>query len=457
MSTQAKRVGTDLTQGAILKTLLIFAIPMVLTNLIQQLYSMVDLIIIGQFVGPTGTVGVSTGGELSDIMTPMAGGFATAGQIYIAQLVGAKERQRIRETVGTLITMMMVLSLVFMIGSIVFCNQILGLLNCPEEALPQARAYMIIVSIGMPFIFGYNAVCGILRGMGESRRPMYFIMVAAVINIVLDVILVAIFKLEAAGTAIATVLSQFGSFAASFLYMYSRREQFDFELKLSYFKPEKTSLLIILKLGIPQLVRVCFVRFSMLWVNSNINAYGLTVSATNSVGNKINKFQEVFLQGVDGAAGAMIGQNLGAKRTDRAKKIVWITLGCTLSIAAVCISGVLLLPKPLFRIFTTDAEVIDFGVTYLRILAVGIFVSALITPFNAMVTGCGFVSLGFAIGILDGVICRVGLSLFFSKVLQLGEVSYFWGTSCCRILPCILCFCYFMSGKWKTRRLLSER
>lgn len=456
MSTQAKRVGADLTQGPILKTLLIFAIPMVLSGMIQQLYSMVDLIIIGQFVGPTGTVGVSTGGELSDIMTPMAVGFSTAGQIYIAQLVGAKARQRIREAIGTLITMMMVLSLVFMAGSILFCNQILGLLNCPEEAFTQARAYMIIAAVGMPFIFGYNAVCGILRAMGESKRPMYFIMVAAAINVVLDIVLVAVFKLEAAGTAIATVLSQFGSFAAAMLYMYSRREQFDFELKLSYFKPEKNAFWIILKLGIPQLVRVCLVRFSMLWVNSNINAYGLTVSATNSVGNKINKFQEVFLQGVDGAAGAMIGQNLGAKQPERARKIVWVTLGCTLAISAVSISVALLLPKPLFSIFTTDAAVIDFGVTYLRILAVSIFVSALITPLNSMVTGSGFVSLGFAIGILDGVVCRIGFSLFFSKVLQLGEVSYFWGTACCRILPCIVCFCYFMSGKWKTRRLLSE-
>lgn len=457
MREKEQRVGIDLTTGSILASLLIFAVPMVLTNLIQQLYSMVDLIIIGQFMGSTGTVGVSTGGELSDIMTPIATAFATAGQIYIAQLVGAKDERRVKETVGTLITMMLVISLVFAVGSIVFCNQILALLNCPEEALVQARAYMIITAVGMPFIFGYNAVCGILRGMGESKRPMYFIIVAAVTNIFLDVLLVAVFRLEAAGTAIATVMSQFGSFAAAFLYMYHRKEQFDFEWRLSFFKVRREPFWIILKLGVPQLVRVTLVRFSMLWVNANINAYGLTVSATNSIGNKINKFLEVFAQGIDSAAGAMIGQNLGARKTDRAKRVVWVTLGCTMVIAVVCIGLVLLCPNALYSLFTADEAVIEFGVTYLQILAVGIFVSCLIGPFNAMITGCGFASMGFVIGILDGVICRIGFSLLFLNVFDMGALSYFWGTSCCRILPCLLCFGYFMSGKWATRKLLSEK
>lgn len=457
MGVKVQKIGRDLTQGSILKGLLVFAVPIVLTNLIQQLYSVVDLVIVGQYVGSTGTVGVSTGGELSDIMTPVATAFASAGQIYIAQLAGAKDDRRIKETVGTLVTMMMIVAGFFMLASIIFCNQILSLLNCPEEALGQARAYMIITAIGMPFIFGYNAICGILRGMGESKRPMYFIIVAAVINIILDVLLVAVFRLEAAGTAIATVMSQFGSFAASFVYMYKKREQFDFELKLSYFKIQKDPFWIIIKLGIPQLVRVCFVRFSMLWCNANINSYGMTVSATNSVGNKINKFLEVFTQGVDTAAGAMIGQNLGARKVERSKRIVWVTLGCTMTIAAVCIGLVLLFPKQLFGIFTFDEEVISFGVTYLQILSVGIFVSALIGPFNAMVTGSGFVTLGFVIGILDGVICRIGFSLIFANVFSMGALSYFWGTACCRILPCLLCFCYFMSGKWERRKLLSEK
>ncbi|MBQ3880171.1 MAG: MATE family efflux transporter, partial [Oscillospiraceae bacterium] len=134
---QQKRVGKDLTQGSILKTLLIFAFPLILTNLVQQLYSTVDLIIIGRFVGPIGTVGVSTGGELSDFMTPFAMAFASAGQVYIAQLSGAKDEKGIREAAGTLLTLLLGLSFIFMLGSILFYKPLLGLLNCPEEAFSQ--------------------------------------------------------------------------------------------------------------------------------------------------------------------------------------------------------------------------------------------------------------------------------------------------------------------------------
>ncbi len=225
-----KKVGTDLTHGKILSTLLVFAIPIVLTNLIQQLYSMVDLIIVGQYVGSAGTVGVATGGEVSDLMTPVATAFSTAGQIYIAQLVGAKQDKKVKETIGTLLTLMFLISFACIILTVIFHRQILVLLNCPAEALQQATYYMIITTLGMPFIFGYNAVCGVLRGMGESKKPLIFILVAAGVNIVCDVLLVAVFRLEAAGTAIATVLSQFGAFAAAFYYLYRNKEQFDFEL-----------------------------------------------------------------------------------------------------------------------------------------------------------------------------------------------------------------------------------
>ncbi|PNV61502.1 MATE family efflux transporter [Clostridium sp. chh4-2] len=452
-----KQVGRNLTEGPIFSTLLLFAVPIIITNLIQQLYGMVDLIVIGQFVGSTGTVGVSTGGEIADLITPVAMGFSTAGQIFIAQLAGAREEQRIKDTVGTLLTFMLICSAALVVLAILFCKPILRLLNCPQEAVTQAEAYLIITAFGFPFIFGYNAVVGILRGMGESKRPLLFVSVAAVVNIVLDVILVAVFDMQAAGTAIATTFSQFGSFLAAFIYLWKRREKFDFELKRSYFTMKKDILLILIKLGIPQVVRSLLVRFSLLWINSNVNAYGLAVSATNSVGNKIQKFAEVFNQGVDTASAAMIGQNLGAKKPERARKTTWSTLSLTMMSATVACSLCLLIPQHIYGMFTADEAVISLGVIYLHIMMIQFFASAFIGPFQAMVTGCGFVSLGFAIGILDGVVCKIGLSLLFVHVMNMGYVGYFWGISCSRILPGLLCFSYFMSGKWKTRRLLSER
>ena len=295
------RVGADLTEGSIVSKLIVFAFPIILTSLVQQLYSMVDLVIIGHYAGNTGTVGVNTGGEMADMILPFAMGFSTAGQIFIAQLVGARQEQRLRRTVGTLLSFMAVLSAAFGAAVILFHRQILSL--CPAEAVFPASAYMIITALGFPFVFGYNAVVGILRGMGESKRPLLFVLIAAGVNIILDILLVAVIPLGAAGTAIATVASQIGAFGAAFLFMWKARDRFGFELKLSYFKMDGDILKVLIRLGIPQVVRSMFVRIGMLWVNASANSFGLLVSTTNSVGNKIQKFLEVFVQGLD-AAGA---------------------------------------------------------------------------------------------------------------------------------------------------------
>ncbi|MCC8102083.1 MAG: MATE family efflux transporter [Clostridiales bacterium] len=451
-----KKVGMDLTEGSILRCLMVFAVPIVLTNIIQQLYSLVGLIVIGQFVGSTGTVGVSSGGEIADLVTPIATAFANAGQIYIAQLVGSKQEAKTKRGIGTLITLMVLMSIVFMIITIAGCVPILNLLNCPEEAMSQAVSYMIITAVGMPFIFGYNAVCGVLRGMGESKRPLVFIIVAAVINIVLDVILVAVFKLEAAGTAIATTLAQVGAFGAAFYFMLSHKEQFDFELKLSYFKMDMQAARIIIGQGLPQAIRSMFVRFSLLWVNSNINSYGLTASTTNSVGNKLQKFLDVFTTGVSQASAAMVGQNLGAKKQKRAEQTVWYTFGCTMLIAAVLSVMSVTIPKAIFGLFTKDEAVLEMGVIYMQIMVLHFITSAITSSFQSMVIGSGYASMNFAIGILDGVICKVGLSIIFANILGWGVMGYFWAIGWSRALPGVICFIFFISGRWKTRKLLTE-
>lgn len=451
-----KRVGMDLTQGNILKLLLIFAGPLLLADLVQQLYSVVDLIIIGQYVGSTGTVGVATGGEVADILTPIATGLATAGQIYIAQLIGAKDVKDLEKTVGTLFTVMMGLSVLFTVGTVVSYGAVLRLLNCPEEAFSQAAAYMIITAFGIPFIFIYNAMCGVLRGMGESKRPLLFVLVAAGVNIFLDIFLVAVFKMEAAGTAVATVLAQVGAATAAFIYLYKRRNQLGFKLRLSSFRIDGQALFVILKLGIPKIFSSMCIRFSLLWCKSQINAYGLVASATYSVGNKLQKLCAVFVHSVSNGAAAMVSQNIGARRHDRAKQIVWTTFGCTLVAAAVLSILSLTFPRQLFGVFTKDAEVIEAGVVFMQILCITFFMSAFLSSFSSIVTGSGFAELDFLTGMMDGVICRIGLSLLFVNVVGMGVEGYFLGSALARFLPGMIVFIYFLSGKWKNRKLLSE-
>lgn len=455
-SMKQKKVGTNLTEGKILPTLLFFAIPIVLTNIVQQLYSMVDLAVIGKYVGNIGSVAVNTGGEMVDLISPIAMGFATAGQIYIAQLVGSKQEDKVKRTVGTLLSFTLLLSLILMMSGALFCKPILNLLNCPEEALSQAMIYMVITAVGYPFIFGYNAVCGVLRGMGESKKPLVFILIAATVNIFLDLLLVAGFKWGAAGTAIATVASQFGSFAAAFYFMWKRKERFDFELKLRYFKIDTQLLKVLIRLGLPQVFRSMMVRVGMLWVNATANSYGMVVSTTNGVGNKLQKFLEVFIAGVDTASASMIGQNLGAKKIERAGRTTLVTAGCCLVCAAVSSFLCLVMPHQIFAIFTKDPAVIELGSVFLRIFIIHFFASAITGSFQAMVTGCGFVELGFLLGLFDGVICKIGLSLLFISVFQLGYIGLWYGVACSRIINGIICVGYYLSGKWKTRKLLTD-
>jgi len=208
-----RRVGTDLTQGKIAVSFIKFAIPLLLANLVQQLYNTVDLIVIGHFAGSEGTVGTSTGGDYSNLITMISMGFSMAAQVYIGQLAGAKDFSKLRQTIGTLFTLMLGCSTVFAIVGVIFAKWFLVMLNTPQEAFKQAYDYMIVTSIGMPFVFGYSAVCGVMRGMGESKRPLYFVLISAVANIFLDLLFVAVFKLAAFGTALATVIAQAVSFA----------------------------------------------------------------------------------------------------------------------------------------------------------------------------------------------------------------------------------------------------
>ncbi len=451
-----QKIGLNMTEGSILKTLLVFAVPILLTNLIQQLYNTVDLIVIGKFVGNEGTVGVSTGGDLINFITMLSIGFSSAGQVYVSQQVGARDYDNLKKTIGTLLSVMMGASLVFAAVGAIVAEPFLRMMNCPEEAFSQAVDYMRITCIGAPFIYGYNAVCGILRGMGESKRPMIFVIIAAVSNIIMDLLFVVAFRMEAAGTALATVIAQFASFAAAFVFMYRKREHFDFDFKLSSFRIHKKPLLVLLRLGIPRALQSSLINVSLLFCSSRINAFGIIASATNSVGNKITRFANIITQSVDTGAATMIGQNLGARKNDRAKKTVHVALAIALGVAAVNSLAAIFAPRLIFSIFTNDPEVIEFGVTFMHISIITFILAAVMGPYQAMITGSGNASLGFLVGILDGVVLRIGLSLLFGELMGMGVVGYFYGNALPRLAPCIIGIIYFYTNAWEKRRLLTE-
>ena len=456
MPDRQKGIGIDLTEGSILKTLLIYAFPLLLTNLVQQLYGAVDLMVIGHFGGAEGTVGVSNGAEMPELLTFIGTSFAGAGQIYVAQLAGMKDNEKIKDAVGTLVTLLLGVAIVLMVFSFVFCVPFLNMLNTPGEAMSESYNYMMIASLGIPFVFGYNAVCAILRGMGNSRRPLMFVIIAATANIFMDLLMVVIFKLGAGGTAIATVIAQFASFVAAAVYLYRRREHIGIEFNLKSFRIKKEPLRVIVRLGVPMTLHAFFIHISQLYCKSHINAYGLVASATNSVGNKINRFANIIMNGFTQGAGAVIGQNIGARKHDRVKKTVYTALTLAYSMCAVNCVLALTVPRMFFLIFTNTPEVIELGVEFMKISVCTFILSAWMGPFGGVVSGSGNARLSFIAGLLDGVVLRISISLVLAYTFDMGIIGFFWGDSLARLAPGILNSVYFFSGRWRTRKLLTE-
>lgn len=449
-------IGRDLTQGNILKELIYLVMPLVLTNFIQQLYGVVDVMVIGKFVGTHGTSGVSTGGEVCSLLTFMATSFGSAGQIYAAQLYGAGRRQEVGEVFGTALTTMVGFAILGALVSIGGCNVFLRWLNCPAEALEQARAYMLIVSVGLPFVFGYNAICGILRGIGETKRPLLFITVAAVSNIVMDLLLVVAVHMEAAGTAIATVIAQMASFLAAAIFLYRKREEIGFSFRLEGFAVRAGHLKMLLKLGLPLTASTVFIHFSQMICISNINSFGLVASATNSIGNNVNKIINIFSSSINGGTGAMVGQNLGAKKYDRVKKIVYTTVALSAVFALIAIFIALFLPRQAFALFTDDPEVIEAGVTFMRIAIIIFALVPIHGSFNSVITAGGHVWLGFTAGLLDGMVLRLGISYALAYGFHMGVEGFFYGNALARLAPVVIGLVFFYSGRWKKSDLLQS-
>ena len=451
-----KKVGMNLTEGPILPLMLKFMLPMLIASFIQQLYNAVDMIVIGQYVGPTGTVGVAQGGEAANMVTFIATALASASQIYVAQLFGAKKTKEISETITTAIVFTLCVSLFFAVICIVFCKPFLALINCPEEALDQASDYMIIVSLGLPFVMGYNTICGLLRGLGESKRPMIFIAISATANIFMDLLLVAVFRLEAAGTAIATIIAQMASCIAAFIYLYKKRTEFGIEFNKSSIRMNREHLRVLTRLGIPLMLSQAVIHVSMLVSHALINRFGLVASATNSIGNKVQALINIIANSISQSTSAMIAQNLGARKHSRVRQIMKVCILTALVFAIIPVTISLTMPRAAFRIFTKDAEVIELGVVFLHTCIIGFLCTPFLGVMNALTTGSGNVRLNFVALTLDSLVFRIGLSLLLAYTFNLGIVGFFLGTMIARWVPVLIQSVYFFSGKWTKTSLIKD-
>lgn len=446
-------IKQDMTTGNLPQKLLAFSVPLILSNLLQQLYNLVDVVIVGQFMNSAGLSGVSNGADIQHIVSVLAFCSCTAGQVVIAQYLGKGDRNGVKKTIGTLFSFMTLLSFVVMILGFLSLNWLLNALNVPAEAYEYAKDYCIVCYIGSFFIFGYNMVASVLRGMGDSRHPLIFVAIAALTNLLLDLLFVAVLGFGTRGAALATVIGQSLSFLISLIYLFHKRDQFGFDFRKESFRIHSDILISILRLGLPMALHSCAVRVSKLYLTSYINSYGVTVSAVNGIGNKLSNVSNVVMGGLDSASTTVIGQNFGADNKRRVRQSLYLVIGLDLFVAAIMSLIVLLFPEQIFALFSNDPKVLEAAHSYAPILIIGFFAYSLRGSMQSFTTGIGHASLSMASGILDGVVARIGLGLFLGLSLGWGIYGFWYGDALAGFVPFIVGGVYFWSGMWEKRKL----
>ena len=441
----------DLTQGSVTRLLLIFAFPLLCSNLLQTVYNMVDMIVIGRFVGREGLSAVSIGGDVLHFLTFLVMGFSNAGQVILSQYIGAGNRDRIRGTIGTMFTVTFICAIVLTIVCYFGLDAFLTAMNTPAECFDYARQYGMTCVLGLVFIYGYNLVSAILRGMGDSKHPFIFIAVATVVNLVLDLVFVALLGMGPFGAALATVIGQGVSFLWALFYLYRHRESFGFDFRAASFRPDPEVLPKLIKLGLPMILQSAAINFSMLFVNSYINSYGVVASAVTGVGNKLGSITAVVTNALSTAGSSMVGQNLGAEKYHRVPKIIGVSMVIDLAFAALLSFLTICFPRTIFGLFNDDPQVLDMAMSYIPV-AVLLYVGfAMRSPFFALINGSGNAKLNLIVGLLDGVICRVGLAMLMGIAMGMGIMGFWLGNAFAGYMPFLIGGVYFLTGKWKRR------
>ena len=453
MST-AKTKIRDFTQGNITKQLVTFAFPLFLSNLLQVVYNMVDMIVVGHVLGKEGLSAVSVGGDVTHLLTFISMGFASAGQVLIARLIGGRQEEKIGRFVGTMCGFLFSCALTLTVLGLVFQPAMLRLMNTPAESLAGAQSYATVSMAGLLFIYGYNIVSAILRGMGDSRHPFIFISLAAVLNLILDVVFVVVFRMGAGGAALATIISQGVSFITCACFLIRHRAEYKLNITLRHFVQwDQSMLLSLIKLGVPMAIKSASVMVSKLFVNSFINAYGVAVSAFAGIANKLASVSMLVSNAMNTAGSTVVGQNLAAGKFDRVKKILLRIAYITLSMAALFSLVIILFPEQIFGIFTADAAVMQIARGYIPIAVLLFFGAAMRAIMNALINGSGHTKINFATAILDGIVMRIGLAVLFGLVMHMEYTGFWLGDALAGFTPFLIGLVFYVTGAWKKQAL----
>lgn len=448
---EAKKV--DMLNGPILPRILTFSLPIFLGSVFQQLYNMVDSIVVGKYVSADALAAVGSTGTISMLLIGIMMGFPTGASVVAAQFAGAGHKHKIKSTISTTLWFLLGLAVVLTVIGLALSETIMQLVNVPENIFADAVTYFRIFIAGMLFMSLYNFFASFLRALGDSTTPLIFLIISSVLNIVGDLLFVIVFRMGVAGVAWATVLSQAVSVVLCFIYVSRTSEYFQFKKGELVF--DKVLFRSILRLGLPASLQSSITSLGMITVQGLINSYGSVCMAAYTSANKMEGLSHLPVMGLSQALSLYTGQNIGARQIDRARKGLVQSIVFALALSLV-MAGIIILAGPyIMRLFVndTDVQVIEIGANFMKIWAPFILFHAAAQSYVAFLRGSGdsiaaMISMFFDLGV------RTVFAYVFAIGLDMGFMGIAYSLPCGWVACAAFAFIRYLSGKWKSKAVV---
>lgn len=378
---------TMMTEGSVVKNILFFSVPLILGNLLQQLYNTVDSIIVGNYVGSNALAAIGSSTSLVYLLIAFSQGVSVGAGVVISQRLGQKNKEGVQTSVHTALALAVILGIILTVGGILFSKEILLWMNTPEEVLTDAVTYLRLYSAGMVFNVVYNMAAGILNAAGNSKRSLGYLAIASVTNLILDLVFIVGMKMGIAGAAIATNIGQMISCVLAIWFLV--RAQTDYKVYLNKIKIHKSTAGLIIKIGLPTGFQNMVISLSNILVQSSVNSFGANAMAGFGAYMKVDGFNVLPVTSFGMAATTFVGQNFGAGKTERVKKGMWMTLG--IGILYTITTGVLLLTfsETIMHLFSNDPAVIAYGRQAMRFFCPFYWVLSILHALSGTVRGTG--------------------------------------------------------------------
>ena len=455
MPRRAARYEMNMTEGPLLSKIIRFSIPLILTGVLQLLYNAADIVVVGRFAGPTALAAVSSTSSLINLIVNVFMGLSLGASVVVAQDYGAGNVKEVSDTVHTSITIAVLCGAAVTIIGSVFARPMLRWMGSPDEVIGLSSLYVAIYFAGSIFNMLYNFGAAILRAVGDTRRPMYFLMLSGVINVVLNLVFVVGFHMSVAGVALATIASQ--AMSAFLVLRCLLHTDSAIRLSLRHLRIVKSKALRVIKVGLPAGMQAAIFSVSNVLIQSSVNSFGADVMAGNGASANIEGFVYASMNAVYSACMTITSQNVGAKKPERLGRIMLLSQACVVVIGAALGGLVYMFGRPLLSIYCTDAHVIEMGMVRMTVIALSYFLCGIMDVLVGGLRGMAYSLPPMIISIMGACVFRVvWIYTVFASYRTLFSLYISYPISWVITASCHL-VCFLIVKKRVTKRLIAER